>query len=167
MTPKTRACFLTKTTVPSGPGTGGPSLPLALPATPSPAGPPRPVACACAMTTCAFPFFFFLPLPLPWRLRSAALGLVPGHAAVYGGTLLGQRAAGSASLVRELPTRFSARLPWNSVALSVLARLLHSANSSSFTSSRSAAPARLAPHSRRAAPPTPARRECDGVSASG
>lgn len=90
-------------------------------------------------------FFFFFP---PWRLRSAALGLVPRRAAVYGGRLLGQRAAGSASLVRELPTRYSARLPRNSVAPSALACLLHSANNSSLTSSRSTAPARLAPHSR-------------------
>lgn len=50
-------------------------------------------------------FFFFLT----WRLRSAALGLVPRRAAVFGGRLLGQRAVGSASLVKELPSRFSAR----------------------------------------------------------
>lgn len=60
--PKPDACFLTKTTVPSGPGAGGPSLPLSLPAVPSRAGPTRALARACAMRTCAFFFFFFLTL---------------------------------------------------------------------------------------------------------
>lgn len=51
-------------------------------------------------------FFFFLT----WRLRSAALGLVARRAAVFGGRLLGQRAVGSASVVKELPTRFRAHV---------------------------------------------------------
>lgn len=100
--PKQHACFLTKTTVPSEPGWWTITSPLA----PSFSRTGLPGA---GLGPRLRSDDVRGPPPPPRRLRSAALGLVPGRAAVYGGRLLGQRATGSASLAEELPTRFSAR----------------------------------------------------------
>lgn len=149
--------FLTKTTVPSWPGAGGPSLPLWLPAAPARASPESALARACAMASAYF---------LVWRLRSVALGLAASRVLQSTEQGVGQRAGG-----RDRVTGQGASCPAQStVGPGVVWRQqLPSFTVHTVLRSRPLALPRQSalPSYRRAAPPAPVRRERDGVRASG
>lgn len=159
--PKPDACFLAKTTVPSGPGAGGPSLPLLAPGWPFPGW--SGAGSSSRLRNENVRYFFFLTPAAADRGAGASAQACCSVGRQTARTKGGGKRFTSQGAPHPAQRTFSPRIVWCPRHEPIYYSVQTVLGSRPLALSRQPS----LPLSRRAAPPAPARRECDGISASG